>query len=126
MNSTHNNRGLTLVAVMVGGAIIMVALAIAVSAFFSASRLTRNAAYFTRAGNFAEGVMEQVRSEPYDRLVSRAVKENLPDLPGARCEIVVSEREVGLKEARVICSWKEGDRERSVHYSTLAARSMSR
>ena len=68
-----NNRGFTLIAVVVSGVILAIALTAAASAFIGASRLTKHAAQFTVASNFAEGVMEEVRSRPFGQIASADV-----------------------------------------------------
>jgi len=125
MKTPHSARGVTLISVMVSVAILAIALAMAASAFIGAARLTRQAADFARAGEFAEGVMERVRLQPFDSVRSVAVVKGLPDLPRARCEVRVTLREPALKEVTVMCSWHDDDRARNVRYCTLIAQSGS-
>jgi len=121
-----SNRGLSLVAVVVSAAIVAIALAAATSGFIGASRLTAQAARFTVASNFAEGVMEQVRSRPFAGIASADVHERLPKLPGVGCNIDVRQRGPALKEITVTCSWMERNRPRNVRFSTLVARGGAR
>lgn len=119
-------RGVSLVTVMVSVALLAVALTAATSAFFSASKLTRHTAYATMAGGFAEGIMERTIAQPYGSIRSTGVARNLPKLPQVSCSIDVSDRESGLKEITVGCSWVEGDTPHTVRYSTLKARGAAR
>lgn len=111
-----------MISVMVSASILAVALALAASAFIGAARLTRQAADFARAGEFAAGVTERARLQPFDSLASRSVVEGLPDLPEARCEVRVARREPALKEVTVVLSWRDEDRARKVEYSALVAK----
>ena len=119
-------RGLSLVAVIVSVAILGVALTMATSAFLSSSRLTKQAANFTLASNFAEGVMERVRSQPYGAIASRQVTNGLPKLSGATCEVKVAPQGDSLKQIVVTCAWREGERRRGVKLATLVAKGGSR
>lgn len=116
------NRGFSLISVVVAGAIVGVALVLAASALIGSARLSRQAMHLTTASNFAEGVLESVRSQPFESISTRPVTDDLPSLPGARCDIGVTPRGTGLKEVLVTCSWREMDRPRSVRLATLVAK----
>lgn len=116
-----NTRGAALVTVMVSVAILAIALVAATSAFMSASKLTKHAACFTKASNFAEGVMERTCSQPFGSIGTANVTTGLPDLPQARCSVLVTKPEAGLKEITVTCSWVEGTKPCRVRFCTLAA-----
>jgi len=122
----QDDRGLTLLAVVVAAAIVAIALAAAASGFIGASRLTKQAADFTIASNFAEGVMEEVRSRPYGRIVSGGVHEGLPKLPGVTCAVQAEPQGDALKEVTITCSWRELGRSRAVRFATLVARGGAR
>jgi type II secretory pathway pseudopilin PulG len=117
-----DERGTGLISVMVAMVILLVALSMITSTFFGASKLTRRAANFTAAGNFAEGVMERVTSQPFDRVITTKVTDGLPRLSGADCAVGVRDTGEGLKEITVTCSWSEGDQRRKTALSTLMAR----
>lgn len=117
-----SNRGFGLVGLMVGIVILLIALTMAASSFYSASRLTKQAASFTRASNLAEEVVEQIRLQPYASIHTREIKTGIPKLPDARCMANVKERESGLKEVTVTLSWLEDTRSREVRFSTLIAK----
>lgn len=117
----NRTRGTTLVTLIVSIAILAVALASAASVFISASKLTKHAANATTAANFAESVMEHVRSQPFASIKSVDVKRGLPSLPDVRCAVAVSLPEPGLKQINVTCSWSENGRPYNVRYCTLAA-----
>ena len=116
-----SRRGTTLVTVMVSGAMLAIALVAAASAFIGAAKLTRHAACFTKASNFAEGVMERTCSQPFGSITTVNVTTGLPDLPQAGCSVSVIQPEAGLKEITVTCSWAEGTKPCRVRFSTLAA-----
>lgn len=122
MKPIHSNRGIGLVATIAAIAILVVALTAGVSTFVGSSSLVRQANDLDAASNFAEGVMEQVRAQPYTRIQSAEMTSELPKLPGARCEVEVKETAPGLKEIVVRFIWSEKKRERSVVFSTLVAR----
>ena len=126
MRARSDKRGFTLVAAMVAAVILAIALAAAASAFIGASRLTKQAAQFTVASNFAEGVMEEVRSEPFGQIASADVGTRLPKLPGVKCRVDVMPQGGALKEITVTCSWRLPNRTRSVRFSTLVARGGTR
>lgn len=122
MKKELSNKGMTLISVVVAAGILAVALAMSTSAFISGTRLTHSAADFTRASNFAEGVMERVRSEPFGRIESMDVTNGLPNLPGARCGVEVTSQAPNLKQITVTCSWNDGKRPRRVQFSTLVVK----
>lgn len=122
----HNNRGFGLAGLMIGVVILLIALTMAASSFYSASRLTRQASSFTKASNFAEEVIERVRLQPYASIHTTEIKTGIPKLHDTRCMANVKEREPGLKEVTVTCSWLEGTRHREVRFSTLVARGRMR
>jgi hypothetical protein len=120
------NKGFSLVSVVVAGAIVGIALALAASALIGGSRLSQQAVRFTAASNFTEGVLERVTAKPFESISARTVTDHMPTLPGARCEISVTPRGEGLKEVLVTCSWRERDRPRSVRLGTLVAKGGAR
>jgi hypothetical protein len=117
-----DNRGVGLVSLMVGVAILVIALTMAASTFYSASRLTRQAASFTQASNFAEGVLEQTASQPFNSIRTNEIAADIHGVSNARCMVGVIAREPGLKEVTVTCSWKEDSRQRNVRLATLVAK----
>lgn len=117
-----DQRGTTLISVVVAIAILTVALSMAVSTFYSASRLTRRSMEFTAASNYAEGVLEKTELMPYSQLHTMEITGSLPKLKGAQCMQQVTETNDGLKQVTVTCSWLSGSQKRSVRLSTLAAR----
>jgi hypothetical protein len=117
-----DERGTGLISVMVSMVILLVALSMITSTFMGASRLTHRAANFTSAGSFAEGVMERMTSQPFDRVAATKVTNGLPRLPGAECAVSVRDAGDGLKEITVTCSWLEGQQRRKTAFSTLMAR----
>jgi len=121
----NNRRGIAIITVIVSMAIIAVALTMAVSAFVSATRLTRHAANFTLASNFAEGALERARSQPFDSIRTMSISD-LPKLPEVKCDLSVTSLENGLKNLTVTCAWTEGTRPCRVVFSTLVARGGSR
>ena len=116
-----SRRGATIITLITSIVILAIALAAAASAFLSASKLTRHAGCVTTASNFAESVMERVRTEPFGSIKSTVVARGLPKLPGASCAVAVSTPEPGLKEIVVTCSWIEGRTPCSARYATLVA-----
>jgi len=121
MTTPFDKRGLALISVIVAVAILTCALTMAVSAFVSAARLTRHAANFTAASNFAEGVMERVKAEPFAGIKTAEVRSGLSTLPQAACTVNVKPAGDGLKEVAVACSWVEAGQRREVRFSTLVA-----
>jgi Tfp pilus assembly protein PilE len=115
-----SKRGAGLVSVMVAVAILAITLTAATSAFMSASKLTKHAGCFTKASNFAEGVMERVSAQSFGSIRSTEVHAPAA-LPEGKCSVVVAKRDSGLKEITVICSWVEGTTPHKVRFSTLAA-----
>ena len=111
-------RGAGLISVMVAVAILAVTLAAATSAFLSASKLTKHAAYFSKASSFAEGVMERETAMSYSRLESRNVAAPAA-LPEAKCIVAVAARSAGVKEVTITCAWTEGSKPYRVRFSTL-------
>ncbi len=121
----EDRRGAGLVAVMVSVTVLAIALTAATSAFMSASRLTRHAAHFARASNYAEGVMERVSSQPF-RSIKNTDIEAPAALPGGQCVVSVTDRKGGLKEVTVTCSWVEGETSHRARFSTLVAEGQQR
>lgn len=117
-----DRRGTTLLTVVVSIAILSVALTMTTSAFFSASRLTRQAADFARASSFAESVLERVRVQPFESIATSQVTNGLPSLIDARCSIDVKAPEPGLKEITVTCAWTSGEKQRQAAISTIVAK----
>ena len=113
---------MTLVSVIVAVAILTVALTMATSSFYSASRLTTHTANLAVASNFAEGVLEKNISRPFDAIRSHAVTADLPNLSEPTCSVNATPRENGLKEVMVTLSWTENERAREVRFSTLVAK----
>lgn len=126
MKPLSDNRGGTLLSVIVAVVILTIALTMATSSFYSASRLARQSASFTLAGNFTEGVLEKTRSQPFDTIRTTEVATDLPKLPQAHCTVSVTERAAGLKQVTVKCSWLEGKRTRKTEFSTLVAKGGAR
>jgi hypothetical protein len=122
MRLSCNRRGYNLVSVIVATAILAIAVTMAASTFISASRVAKGSADFTVASNYAEGVMERIRLEPFDRVKTTNVTNHLPALPSVKCEIEVAAQSPGLKQVTVTCSWAEGRRARHVRFSTLLAK----
>jgi type II secretory pathway pseudopilin PulG len=118
---TMSSKGIALVSVIVAAAILGIAISLAATSLISGARVARQAANITAASNFAEGILERVRSQPYGSISSREITDELPDLPSARCEVKVTPRGAGLKEVTVTCSWQEAQRPRSVKLATLVA-----
>jgi len=117
-----NNKGIALVSVIAGAAILAVALTMATSAFYAASRLTADTANLTKASSFAEGVLEKTVSLPFEDIRSTRVEDDLPALKDAACSVEVESREADLKQVTVSFVWSEGERRRQVRFSTLAAK----
>lgn len=126
MNRLTNNLGIGLISVIVAIAILATATTAAVSVFFSAARLTRLAADFTMASNFAEGVMERVTADPFDDIAAKETTAGLPVLSDAKCLLDVKPAGDGLKEVTVTCSWNEGETRYHITFSTLVARGGAR
>ena len=122
MKTTADNRGMALVSVIVAVAILTIALTMATSTFYSASRLTTHTAGLAVASNFAEGVLEKTISRRFDAIRSHAVTADLPNLPEPTCSVNATPRENGLKEVTVTLSWTENERAREVRFSTLVAK----
>ena len=116
-----SKRGTALVTVIVSIAILAIALAAAASAFMSASRLTKHAAYVATASNFAESETERVRSLPFDLIKTANITGGLPNLPQSQCAVSVIKPEPGLKEITVTCSWVERKIPYHARLSTLIA-----
>ena len=117
----NNQRGTTLITVIVSIAILAIALSAAASAFISASRLTKHAANYTTASNFAQSEMERVLTQPFESIRTTEVPKGLPALSDARCVVTVDRPEPLLKQITVTCSWVEGKTAHSVRFSSLAA-----
>ncbi|MDO8589375.1 MAG: hypothetical protein Q7T82_20320 [Armatimonadota bacterium] len=115
-------RGTALISVIMSIVILMIALSMVTSVFFSASRLTRRAADFSAASNFAEGVLERVTAEPFNRAQTAEIRNDLPKLPGAECFVAVRQLEDGLKEVTVSVSWTQEKQRQKTTLSTLVAR----
>lgn len=118
--------GYTLISVVVAGVIVGIAVTLAASALVSGAKLSRQAVHTTEASSFAEGVMERVRSQPFDSISGKTVTNDLPKLPGASCMIDVSSFRPGLKQVVVNCSWRERNRTCKVRLATLVARAGGR
>lgn len=110
-----------MITLIVSIAILATALTAAASAFISASKLTRHAANYTAASNFAQSEMERVISRPFDSIRTSDVSKNLPTLAGVHCAVAVESPEPQLKQITVTCSWTEGKTPHNVRLSTLAA-----
>jgi hypothetical protein len=119
---TVNNRGVALVSVIAGVAILTIALTMATSAFYTASRVTTHTANLAVASSFAEGALERTVSQPFDMIRSGPVADDLPKLSEPTCFVRVVPDGSGLKEVTVTFSWTEHDRAREVQLSTLAAK----
>lgn len=117
----NRQKGTTLLSVMVSSGIILVALTIAVTAFYSSSRLNKQSNSFVQASNFAESMMEKTIDLPYSKMQPRSVSEGAPKLPEFACRIVVTPKDAGLKEVTVVCSWLSGNLHRETKLSTLVA-----
>jgi type II secretory pathway pseudopilin PulG len=120
-----DKRGMTLVSVIVAAAILAMALGMAVTAFYSSSRLTKQSVSFTQASNFAEGIMERTIAMPYSEIKSTKITSNTPKLQDFACVVDVSKRE-NLKEITVRCSWIAGKLPREIKLSTLVAKGEQR
>ncbi|MCX6345113.1 MAG: prepilin-type N-terminal cleavage/methylation domain-containing protein [Armatimonadetes bacterium] len=116
-----DKRGVTLVSVIVAAAILAMALGMAVSAFYSSARLTKQSVSFTKASNFAEGIMERTVAMPYSQIKSTKITSNTPKLQDFACVVDVTKRE-SLKEITVRCSWTAGKLPREIKLSTLVAK----
>ncbi len=115
-------EGLALVSVIVAATIVGIAVSMAATALIGGVRVSQQAAHFTTASSFAEGVLERVRAQPFGPISSGPVTEALPRLAGAQCRIGVTPRGPGLKEVIVTCSWSERGQARSVRLATLIAK----
>ncbi|MCX6345746.1 MAG: hypothetical protein NT018_11845, partial [Armatimonadetes bacterium] len=82
---------------------------------------TKQSVSFTKASNFAEGIMERTVAMPYSQIKSTAINNNTPTLQNFACNVSVSERE-SLKEITVRCSWIAGELHREIMLSTLVAK----
>lgn len=116
-----NRRGSTLITLLVSIAILAIALAAAASAFISASKLTKHAADYTTASNFAQSVMERTIAQPFNSIHTSTVSKGLPNLRNAACGISVTESVPRLKQITVTFAWTEGKSPRSLRLATLVA-----
>jgi Tfp pilus assembly protein PilE len=118
----NDRRGLTLASVVISTAITAVTLTIAVTAFYSGVRLDKQSAGFVQATNFIEGVMERTAALPYAQVKSKQITAGLPNLPEFKCAVDVNDRNPGLKEVMIRCSWRAGSLTREAKLCTYVAK----
>lgn len=116
-----DRRGIGLISVIVAIGILAVAMTMMVSVFIGGSKAVRSAANLATAGNYAEGILERTVSKPFDKLVNENISSGLPELPGAECSVTVNPAGSRLKEVTVTLTWREGEQDKRVRFSTLAA-----
>lgn len=114
-----SKRGIGLITLIVSISILAITLATAASVLITASKATKHAANVTAASDFAESQLERVRSQPYGSIGTMSVTNNLPKLPGAKCDVSVSKSEPGLREITVAFAWSESKTPYTVRFSTL-------
>jgi len=128
MNSRRQNRGLSLLELLVAVSVFAVAFVMLLTAFPTAARAVRQGHDYVAATFLAERCLEQIRGLDYDTIENgtytvqvNTSNQGVELRQGFSVQTLVSEPQTNLKRVRVLVSWT-GERARHVEVFTDVAR----
>lgn len=113
----RNDRGMTLVEVLVSVALIAVCAVPLLQLFANGALSTNQGRFMTVATNIASATMEEYRARPWERVVSEILSPFANEVDYAR-EVSVTSVASDLKEVSVTVSWNRGGGDRRVQLTS--------